>query len=81
MDITLKPVLERMREMQRTAEQFNAPISMSAADYKDVADEIEKLQRIVEDAKDITNWHGQHAWRKRHGMPNSLRESCGGDSQ
>lgn len=49
MDIMLKPVLERMRVMQRTAEQLNAPISMSAADYKAVADHIETLERIIGD--------------------------------
>lgn len=68
MDTQLKPVLERMREMQRMAEKLGAPISMSAKDYKAVADEIQRLEGVVEAAKNITNWHGQHAWRKRHGL-------------
>ncbi len=78
--MSLKPVLERMREMQKTAEQFSAPISMSAADYKAVADHIETLERIVEDAKGITNWYEQHAWRKRNAMPHSPPEQVLQDS-
>jgi hypothetical protein len=45
---TLKPILERMREMQRLAENFGAPIRMSALDYKAVADEIEHLQTYAQ---------------------------------
>lgn len=48
---TVQPVFERIRALQRDAEDFNAPIAVSAADLKAFGDCLQMQDRLLRAAR------------------------------